>query len=316
LMNHFHTTYNYCYKCISCQKPLAPLGIYDYYKCPDCKSYVYISDKSAEEENKTFFNQHFGALKTLKVLKHKKKIFAKFLEQDMIARKRAYLQFNQSQSYINNLFKRGIKALEVGFGAGNRLIDMLENGIDAYGFDISEAAVADFMRKYPQYNDRVFCDRRFDGQVDLVYCCALFEHLDTPQVFLEDIFQCIKNKGKLIIDGIPILNQKKATINIKDDINFWKPCHRIIYSRKGLLDLLDNSGFDFVNMGLLDNFNYRVLSMHLKKGFHKVNELRNPCFAHPELPDTRQFQSICKKALTINSSALYCNAVFEKSRNQ
>jgi SAM-dependent methyltransferase/predicted RNA-binding Zn-ribbon protein involved in translation (DUF1610 family) len=312
-MNQLHTAYNNCYQCISCQKPLTPSKIYDYYKCPNCKSYVYISDKSAEEENRAYFNEHFTILKTLKVFKHKKKIFAKFLERDMNARKRVYLQFNQSQSYINNLFKTGVKVLEVGFGAGNRLLNMLENGINAYGIDISEVAVADFKRKYPQYKERVFCGNRFTQPVDMIYCCALFEHLNTPREFLDNAFQCLKDGGKLILDGVPVLNQKKTELSTAKDINFWKPCHRIIYSINGMLELLKNSGFDFIKAGLIDNFNYRVLSMHLKKGFPKVIELRNPCLAHPELPNSRQFHSICKKALSIDSLALYCNAVFEKA---
>jgi hypothetical protein len=130
--------------------------------------------------------------------------------------------------------------------------------------------------------------------------------------FLNDVFQGLKSDGKLILDGLPVLNPKGSALSIAEDINFWKPFHRIIYSIEGLLERLKNSGFNFVRMGLIDDYNYRVLSLHQKMGFLKVNELRNPCLEHPELPNNRQFYSICQKALTVDSVALFCNAVFEK----
>jgi cyclopropane fatty-acyl-phospholipid synthase-like methyltransferase/DNA-directed RNA polymerase subunit RPC12/RpoP len=303
---------NHHYRCISCQKTLNPPFLYEYYKCPYCKSFIYISDKDAAEENRTYFNEHFTALHKLEVKKRKRKIFAKFLKQDMNARKRSYLQFYQSQAYMNSLLSIGLSVLEIGFGEGHRLLNMLEHGIEAYGMDISEVAVDEFRRKHPQYKDCVFYNEPIHQQFDIIYSCALFEHLNHPREFLKNTYQSLNDGGKLILDGVPVLNPKKSKLIPLKDINFWKPCHQIIYSIGGMSDLLKNSGFQMTQLGTIDDYNYRVLSMHLEKGFNKVSDLRNPCLNHPELPSIRQFHAICKKALSIDSLAVYCTAVFEK----
>jgi SAM-dependent methyltransferase len=299
-------------QCISCQALLPQGKTDDYHQCPECQSYVYLSEQNAGDENKVFFNQHFMALQNLRISKQKRVIYDNFLKKDRNIRKKSYLYFRISQLYIEKLLHTGGKVLEVGFGEGYTLINLLNQGVDAYGVDISEVAVENFANRHPQHKNRVICDKRFAQPVDMIYCCALFEHLDHPVEFLEDAYQGLTAGGKLIIDGIPVVNLKGADLSPDEDINFWKPYHRIIYSTNGLLGRLQSSGFNFVRMGLIDDYNYRVLSLHQKMGFRKVSEFRNACFDHPELANKYQFQDICQKALTINSLALFCNAAFEK----
>lgn len=298
--------------CIVCETALNPLRRYDYQQCPQCHSYVYFSDIPAAVENKRYFNDHYEVLKHLQIMKAKRKIFAKFARRDRVLRKNQFARFDRFRKIPESALKTGKRVLEVGFGEGHRLANLLQKGVDAYGIDISEVAVDHFVKKYPQYKHRVFCNARFAQAVDTVYCCALFEHLDDPSKFLENCFQCLNPGGKLILDGVPVLNRRKSELGTDEDINFWKPCHRIIYSLEGMLALVQAAGFAHVGNGSVDDFNYRVLSLHQKLGFAKVSQLRNPCFDHPELPDSREFNAICKSALNITSLALFCNAVFEK----
>jgi SAM-dependent methyltransferase/DNA-directed RNA polymerase subunit RPC12/RpoP len=299
-------------QCIACQALLSQGKMNEYHQCPHCRSYVYLSDRSAADVNKAFFNRHFQDLQKLKISKPKRAIYDNFLNQDRKARKKAYSYFKLAQLYLERLLHSGGKVLEVGFGEGHHLYCLLQQGVDAYGVDISEVAVRNFASRHPQYQKRVICGKRVTQSVDLIYCCALFEHLDHPEEFLKDAYQELTVGGKLILDGIPVLNPKGSKLCPTEDINFWKPYHRIIYSLNGLRGRLKKSGFILTRMGLIDDYNYRVLSLHQKMGFGKVSELRNSCFDHPGLADKYQFQAICQKALTINSLALFCNAVFEK----
>lgn len=300
--------------CIACQEPLNTQKLYEYQKCPRCNSYVYVSDQSAAEENRRYFNDHFEILKHAQVMKAKRKTFVKFAKRDRALHKNGYQQFSRSRKALDNALNQGNRVLEVGFGEGHRLANLLKKGVDAYGIDISEVAVAHFVRKYPQYRHRVFCTDRFEKTVDTVYCCALFEHLDAPREFLENSFQWLNPGGKLILDGVPVLNRRKSELGTHEDINFWKPCHRIVYSLEAMLASVQESGFTCVGSGVIDDFNYRVLSLHLKLGYAQVVQLRNPCFNHPELPDSREFNAICKSALQVTSLALFCHAVFAKPR--
>lgn len=301
------------FKCISCATPLVSENLYEYCQCPKCRSFNFVSDKSAAEENRIYFNQHFLTLEAFKESNDKNRICADFLELDSAKRNGAQNQFWEAQLFVNSLLDAPGSVLEVGFGRGERLIKWLEKGVDAYGIDISEVALDGFAQKNPQFQDRVFHNQQFNLQVDLVYCCALFEHLDTPVELLEAASKYLKKGGMLILDAIPIVNEENPQLSVDEDINFWKPCHRVIYSINGLKKLLQKYGFNVSGFGMADNYNYRVLSMHIKNGFLKVVDLRNACLDHPELPNLERFYKICQSALDISSLALYGIAIFEKA---
>ena len=108
---------------------------------------------------------------------------------------------------------------------------------------------------------------------------------------------------------------KKSNIFQKkeeNDINFWKPCHRIIYSSESLIKLFKRSGYKIINWSITDDYNYRVLSLHKKYGYNKVTELRNSLIVNKNLPELNMYKKILKKALFIRSKALYGIFLFKK----
>jgi len=185
-------------------------------------------------------------------------------------------------------------------------------GTDAFGIDLSATAVINFQNKYPQYADRVQCGTRFNKTVDVVYCNALFEHLDDPGQFLQDASDCLGINGLIILDGLPMVNIGSSDINVEEDISFWKPCHRAIYSQQGLNILLSNHGFTIKTQAVIDDYYYRVLSLHIIYGYKEIIKLRDSCIKHKGLPGLLKYWLICRKALYINSLAHHGCIVFKK----
>lgn len=300
-------------QCIACKTKLDFNPINEYFLCPACGSYIFSSNKSAEEDNSDYFNVIYKTIGNFRVSPLKKKIFNHFASIDSRHRDKVYNDFDRFQVFVNSFFQEKSKVLEVGFGQGNKLHQLLQNGIDAYGLELSETATVNFQEKYPEYKDRVKIGVRFgERKFDVIYCCALFEHLDQPEQFLANAVMSLNNNGILIIDGFLLTNSMRSDLIIEEDICFWKPCHRIIYSQTGFIKLISGFNLELMGINTLDMFNYRVLSLHLKKGYKKISHLRNSILKDRDLPGIPTYCSICQKALRLNSLALYGTAVLKK----
>jgi SAM-dependent methyltransferase len=299
--------------CHACNNRLSHTRLGDYAQCLVCHSFTYISDQSAETENKTYFDEIFKTLEERKDNSWKRKVFQRYDCIDQKNRKPEYDNFHEKYRQIMRHLNKPATVLEIGFGSGDHLYSLLQQGVDASGIDLSATAVKNFRERYPQYANAVQCGTRFHKQVDIVYCCALFEHLDQPQQFIQDAAKCLRPNGFLIIDGLPILNEGASDLTVDEDISFWKPCHRIIYSVNGLVALWKPHGFTFEMSALHDNYSYRVMSLHIKNGYHKVIELRSTCAEYKDLPWIVHYYRICKEALRTRSLAYYGCVLFKKS---
>jgi 2-polyprenyl-3-methyl-5-hydroxy-6-metoxy-1,4-benzoquinol methylase len=298
-------------ECIACGEEIIQAD-QDYVQCGNCNSYVYISDKTAEQENREYFDGIYKVYESFAEDTKKRKIFDRFEGRDRGLRRSICEHFDAIMRNKEELLFSNEKVLEIGFGQGDNLFRLLKHGADVYGMDISQTATNKFREKYPMYADRVECGSRFHKKANVVYCCALFEHLDNPALFLADVKASLAIDGFLIIDALPVLNRHPSDFTPDDDISFWKPCHRIIYSRSGLEVLLKKNGFQLDGYGEEDNYNYRVLSLHLRKGYQDITLLRNPCLNDARLPGSWIFRRICAKALKVHSLALYGLYIFRK----
>lgn len=300
--------------CLACQNELSHPTPNDYVQCQECRTFNFVSDQSAEEDNKRYFNEMFKTLDKRKTNYWKLKIFERFAQNDQRRMKEQYFDFNVKRQQINQHMNSSVKVLEIGFGSGEHLYDLLQRGVDAYGIDLSVTAVSNFREKYKQFANRVQCRSRFDMKVDVIYCSALFEHLDKLEEFIQDVADCLNKDGFLIIDGLPILNDAQSDLTVEEDINFWKPCHRAIYSAMGLQILFARYGFVKDVFATHDDYYYRILSLHKKYGYNGIEELRSFYMQHRTLPSIPVYYYICWKALRIKSLVFHGCIMLKKSR--
>jgi len=232
--------------------------------------------RCAEHDNNDYFNKVYAETNR-EPIEHR---YVDFVRYDKIHSSMHARDLSRFQSLLQGINRRIISArisIEIGFGYGNELLRFLEMGANIYGLDISEIAVSLFKTKYPNHAERVHCGTDFDCTVDLVYSNALFEHLDDPGEFLENAFSMLDPGGTLIM-RLPVVNRMNYTKRqISFDINFWRPCHRVLYTLTGLRTLLDKYGFKITEHAKYDYYGYKVMNSLLRHGYRDIENVRHPC---------------------------------------
>lgn len=299
-------------KCPVCNIILAHGNLYEYIECSNCRSYVYVSDKTAEDDNRFFYDSVYSCAGQPRYSTIKRRFFSLYAKKDEKNNREQYSKLACIRGEIEEIFKKGEKSMEVGFGEGRHLLKLLESGYDAYGIDISDKVVSAFAQKYPRYKDRVRVGTRFDEKVGIVYCSALLEHLDNPQEFIDNLSTSMTTGGFLIINAIPVVNESKSNIRICDDICFWKPCHRIIPSHRGIEQMFSGKGYVLANYASIDVFNYKLLSLHIKNGYDDIVKIRHSCIKNRKLPSIHKYFNLCREALNVQSRALLGVYIFHK----
>lgn len=274
---------------------LNKVEINKYSSCSFCGSINYISDRSAEDDNKDYFNSVYS--KGSHCVDKKLALFSGFERfYTYFCHLRPTLRFCELTKKISETISNAEKVVEIGFGNGAELLKNLKRGVNIYGLDISHEAVKNFIVNNPEYRDKVFCDTSFKFPVDIVYSNALFEHLDDPGEFLTNANSMLNKNGKLIM-RLPVVTFISDEINDVPDINLWKPCHRVLYSYEGLSMLFEKYGFKIVESAALAYYGYRVMNCMLRFGYRDIEHVRCPYYHIEGLNSDIIYLQILVKAL-------------------
>ena len=298
--------------CPVCDGQVPSERLYEYSACPSCDSYVYTSDQAAEADNQRFYDKWDDRRKPLTRHTIKKKIFKFFARKDKAAREDEYRRLAEIDKRIDRVFQEAAAALEIGFGEGRTLVRWIASGCNMYGLDLSPNLVSSFQQRYPQYGERVSVGTHSDRKVSAVYCSALLEHLDDPQHFIDGVSSSLDADGVFVINSVPVVGDRAPTVTVEEDISFWKPCHRIVFSQVGLVKMFEKKGYTLVDHAAVDIFNYRLLSQHVKHGYAAIVELRNAHLKAKELPGVCEYIRLCRAALKTNSLAYSGAYIFQK----
>ena len=284
------------FSCKACDKKIDNYEINNYYLCPICGSATYITLSSALEDNKEYFNSIYSN-KNLQVINARKYLFIKYLWLDTIINFKENKKFAQCQKKISELIVDAEKSLEIGFGKGDEMMNYLRSGANIYGLDLSLEAVRNFKENYPEFSEKVACKTAYDFPVDVVYSNALFEHLDNPSDFLDNAYNMLNPGGKLIIRLPVITGTTHDTDKANTDINFWKPCHRALYSLEGLTILLSKYCFSISDYASSAYYGYKVMSRMVRLGYRDIEYKRNPYYKLNGLDSFYIYNNILLKSL-------------------
>jgi methyltransferase family protein len=127
---------------------------------------------------------------------------------------------------------------------------------------------------------------------DILYSNALFEHLDEPREFLRSAMSNLKPGGKLLMRLPLITLDNYVTSETGFDINFWKPCHRVLYTLKGLKTLLRAHHFEIVDSAGYVYYGYKVMSAMLQHGYRDIELVRDPCLPIKGLDSDRTYKKM------------------------
>jgi SAM-dependent methyltransferase len=265
--------------CLACQADFIYGHLNTYSICPTCGTANLISLKSAEEDNRNYFDNHRSSPN----IPLRATLFSVFNKLDQFIHFNEFIAYERLLGIIEKKIQESEISVEIGFGGGDELVSRLGKGANCYGIDLSSSVVDSFKARYPNYSNRVTCEAAGKSSIacNLIYSNALFEHLDMPDKFLKSAYDQLKDGGLLAL-RIPIKIDDEITKE-EVDINFWKPCHRALYSLKGIEVILKRNGFQILHQATLPYYGYKVMNRLLKNGYSSIHEIRSPYTQVPNL---------------------------------
>jgi SAM-dependent methyltransferase len=166
-----------------------------------------------------------------------------------------YSQYESQESEYLATFREDVRriaefvpsgrVLEVGCGYGYFLQCALDAGYDAYGIDLSPAAVKWAAERHP---GRVFCGLleevpEIQGQqYDVIFGSHLIEHLTEPGEFLETASRLLR-PGGLIVMVTPNIKSLLSRVSGRRWVSFKIPEHVSYYDHTTITTLLSRAGF-------------------------------------------------------------------------
>lgn len=155
----------------------------------------------------------------------------------------------------------GMTILDVGCGNGYIASQLTAMGHDVIGIDASEDGIAIARKAHPYmrfeihsaYDD--FRDIAVD--IDLVVSSEVIEHLFRPKLFLENVFNVLRQGGHIILTTPYHGYFKNLALSLlnhwdKHHTAHWEGGHIKFFSEKTLTRMLQDCGFDnvvFYNAG-------------------------------------------------------------------
>ena len=139
--------------------------------------------------------------------------------------------------------------IEIGCGKGYFLNKLIENGIEAIGYDPAyEGDNPNIIKEY--FNEKT---RKTKDKVDLIILRHVFEHVDDPHKFIQNIYNFVDTKTKLFIE-VPSFEW------IVDNNAFWDICyeHCNYFTKESLQYIYSSS-----EHGLLFKGQYQYIIAHV-----------------------------------------------------
>ncbi len=185
MINNDQIIYRKC--CPICGSSNIKQFIFEYKKCVSCEGVFIDQIKKLKEiyNDEYYFFDESKKSKNLKRADYQLKYLRRLLRK------------------LNFHFDT-LKILDIGCGTGEFVFRCLENGLDAYGVDISTKAINIAITRY-KIADRVFRYYRFDdipsfvdNSYTVITLWEVLEHLEDPVNYLHQVLQLLKEGGILL----------------------------------------------------------------------------------------------------------------------
>lgn len=142
------------------------------------------------------------------------------------------------------------KLLDIGCGEGAFLKWAERRGYDTYGIDISRFAINVLSRQKTGRTELLIADVKslpfVDNCFDVVTCFDVLEHLDQPQVGLEEVSRCLK-KGGMFIMSVPNVHSHGLRWKGNNWFGYRDSTHVSLFPTVEWENLLRESGFELAS---------------------------------------------------------------------
>jgi SAM-dependent methyltransferase len=162
--------------------------------------------------------------------------------------------WEQRRALLLDEAHRGERVLDLGCGSGRFVAALRDAGADAVGVEIAEAALGRARRNVPGADLRLAgSDGSLPlghGEVDLVWCSEVLEHVPDTVAFLTEARRVLKRDGRLLVtvpDHGPL---RRILIALARHDAHYDPLgqHLRFYTRRSLARTLRATGFTAVEI--------------------------------------------------------------------
>lgn len=159
------------------------------------------------------FKQFISHNSQAEEIKYVEEVWSEKWQQKQFDEDLAYLKDNEYLKIIQKYLKPGSRLLEGGCGQGQWVRLFKGLGYAITGVDISQSAVEDFKKRYPDFDVRQgdvfhldFPDNTFDGYLSF----GVIEHFeDGPGPIIAEAFRVLKPGGYFCV-SVPYMNSEKT----------------------------------------------------------------------------------------------------------
>lgn len=199
--------------------------------------------------------------------------------------------FVQWQALVLNHLKNPLEkstVLDIGCGIGGFLDFARSLKLTTYGFDASKAHAKEAQSQHPSVRHAISLQGYFQTlgaqpHIDLVTLWDVFEHVRDPAKFLADIHDVLKASNGTLFISVPsgAMNPTKVRIARarKRPVGLIPWEHVFYYTPKSLRRVIEEAGFDVLELGGVQPYVRQPLTMHeaLRRTVHHT--LRNTSYA-------------------------------------
>jgi SAM-dependent methyltransferase len=159
--------------------------------------------------------------------------------------------FERRRAFLLAHVRPGIRALDLGCGAGQFTAEMARAGAQAIGMEVAEAALARARAGYPELDFRLVpIDGPLplsDHSVDLVWASEVIEHVADTARWLSEVRRALVPSGRLLLTT-PAHGRLRLALGGIERYSEPLGDHLHLYSRGSLRALLLQFGFDQVSV--------------------------------------------------------------------
>jgi SAM-dependent methyltransferase len=166
----------------------------------------------------------------------------RLLSQMLVGKKAIFKPIKYSVYPYFDILKNAKKALDIGCGKG-LFLDVLKNaGKETFGLEPDVDAVQILVDKgHHAMQGNVFTATIEDNSFDLVTMFQVFEHIETPDLLIKEVYRILKPGGYFIIET------PNSASRLAKKKNYWRslefPRHLILHSPKSISSLLEKENF-------------------------------------------------------------------------
>lgn len=174
-----------------------------------------------------------------------------YYERGGLFNRLAGLLFSIDRCPAVRLVKPGMRALEVGCGAGHFLSLLQERAAELHGLDNSEEAIRLAQGRSPAvrlHRGTVLSAGYGASTFDIVWSFHVLEHVEEPSAFLHELARVLKPGGTLLL-RVPNADSLEAALAGPAWFHFDWPFHVMHWNERSLRVALERAGFTRIRFG-------------------------------------------------------------------